>query len=120
MSRNIFSHGGEAARRGQASKNLTQMNAGQKGCTQTLRAVARQLRPSTLVHRRLDHTGPFASIPSDLRSFALNLSCLRRCQINHWFRWLRRALALVPEWAQAHRAELMEDWNLCRQRQPQR
>ena len=30
----------------------------------------------------------------------------------------RRAIALVLEWAQAHRAELMEDWNLCRQRQP--
>jgi hypothetical protein len=30
----------------------------------------------------------------------------------------RRGLALVLEWAQAHRAELMEDWNLCRQRQP--
>ena len=29
----------------------------------------------------------------------------------------RRALALVPERAQAHRTELMEDWNLCRQRQ---
>ena len=29
----------------------------------------------------------------------------------------RRALALVLEWAQAHRAELMEDWTLCRQRQ---
>jgi hypothetical protein len=29
----------------------------------------------------------------------------------------RRALALVLEWAQARRAELMEDWNLCRQRQ---
>jgi hypothetical protein len=32
----------------------------------------------------------------------------------------RRALALVLEWARAHRAELMEDWNLCRQRQPPR
>jgi len=30
----------------------------------------------------------------------------------------RRALALVCGSAQAHRAELMEDWNLCRQRQP--
>ncbi len=29
----------------------------------------------------------------------------------------RRALALVLEWAQAHRAELMEDWELCRLRQ---
>lgn len=29
----------------------------------------------------------------------------------------RRALALVLEWAQAHRAELMEDWELCLQRQ---
>jgi hypothetical protein len=29
----------------------------------------------------------------------------------------RRALALVLQWARAHRAELMEDWNLCRQRQ---
>jgi hypothetical protein len=25
----------------------------------------------------------------------------------------RRALALVLEWAQEHRAELMEDWDLC-------
>jgi hypothetical protein len=25
----------------------------------------------------------------------------------------RRALALVLEWATEHRAELMEDWNLC-------
>ena len=25
----------------------------------------------------------------------------------------RRALALVLEWAQAHRAELLEDWELC-------
>jgi Domain of unknown function (DUF4160) len=30
----------------------------------------------------------------------------------------RRALALVLEWARTHRAELMEDWNLWRQRQP--
>ncbi|MFP5229982.1 MAG: DUF4160 domain-containing protein [Acidobacteriota bacterium] len=31
----------------------------------------------------------------------------------------RRALALVLEWAQEHRAELMEDWELCSQnRQP--
>jgi Domain of unknown function (DUF4160) len=30
----------------------------------------------------------------------------------------RRALALVLEWAQARRDKLMEDWNLCRQRQP--
>lgn len=29
----------------------------------------------------------------------------------------RRALALVLEWAQEHRAELMEDWELCSQRQ---
>lgn len=27
----------------------------------------------------------------------------------------RRALVLVLEWAQEHRAELMEDWNLCSQ-----
>ena len=32
----------------------------------------------------------------------------------------RRALSLVLEWARAHRVELMEDWNLCRQRQPPR
>lgn len=32
----------------------------------------------------------------------------------------RRALSLVLEWAQAHRVELMEDWNLCRQMQPPR
>jgi hypothetical protein len=30
----------------------------------------------------------------------------------------RRALALVLQWARAHRPELMEDWNLCQQRQP--
>lgn len=30
----------------------------------------------------------------------------------------RRALALVLEWAQEHRAELMEDWNLCLRNQP--
>jgi hypothetical protein len=30
----------------------------------------------------------------------------------------RRALALVLQWARIHRAELTEDWNLCRQRQP--
>lgn len=29
----------------------------------------------------------------------------------------RRALALVLEWAQEHRAELLEDWNLCAGRQ---
>ena len=28
----------------------------------------------------------------------------------------RRALALVLEWAQEHRTELMEDWELCSQR----
>ena len=28
----------------------------------------------------------------------------------------RRALALVLEWAEVHRAELMEDWELCRSR----
>lgn len=30
----------------------------------------------------------------------------------------RRALVLVLEWAQEHRAELMEDWNLCSQSLP--
>jgi hypothetical protein len=30
----------------------------------------------------------------------------------------RRALALVLEWSQEHRNELMEDWNLCAQNQP--
>lgn len=31
----------------------------------------------------------------------------------------RRAFSLVREWAQAHRAELLEDWELCRgKRQP--
>lgn len=30
----------------------------------------------------------------------------------------RRALALVLEWAQEHRAELMEDWDLCTRNQP--
>lgn len=29
----------------------------------------------------------------------------------------RRALALVLEWASLHRAELLEDWNLCDQHQ---
>lgn len=29
----------------------------------------------------------------------------------------RRALVLVLEWAQAHRAELMEDWELCARNQ---
>jgi hypothetical protein len=29
----------------------------------------------------------------------------------------RRALALVLEWADVHRAELMENWELCRQHQ---
>lgn len=29
----------------------------------------------------------------------------------------RRALALVLEWAQEHREELMEDWELCQLRQ---
>ncbi len=32
----------------------------------------------------------------------------------------RRALALVLEWAQEHRAELMEDWDLCKNRQAPR
>ena len=32
----------------------------------------------------------------------------------------RRALALVLEWAQEHRAELMEDWRLCSNNQPAR
>ena len=30
----------------------------------------------------------------------------------------RRALALILEWAQEHRAELMEDWELCTRSQP--
>ncbi len=30
----------------------------------------------------------------------------------------RRAMALVLEWAAAHRDHLLEDWNLCRQLQP--
>lgn len=29
----------------------------------------------------------------------------------------KRALALVLEWAAEHRAELMEDWNLCQSKQ---
>jgi hypothetical protein len=29
----------------------------------------------------------------------------------------RRALALVLEWAQEHRTELMEDWTLCKHNQ---
>jgi hypothetical protein len=33
----------------------------------------------------------------------------------------RRALALILEWAQEHRAELMEDWELCaRNQQPKK
>jgi hypothetical protein len=30
----------------------------------------------------------------------------------------RRALVLVLEWAQEHRGELLEDWNLCVQNRP--
>jgi hypothetical protein len=30
----------------------------------------------------------------------------------------RRALALVQEWATIHRAELLEDWRLCRENTP--
>lgn len=30
----------------------------------------------------------------------------------------KRALNLVVEWAIEHRAELMEDWDLCQARQP--
>lgn len=30
----------------------------------------------------------------------------------------RRALSLILEWASEHRTELLEDWNLCDQRQP--
>lgn len=32
----------------------------------------------------------------------------------------RRALALVLEWAQEHRTELLEDWELCTRRQKPR
>jgi hypothetical protein len=32
----------------------------------------------------------------------------------------RRALALVLEWAEEHRAELQEDWELCRLRRTPR
>ncbi len=30
----------------------------------------------------------------------------------------KRALALVLEWASEHRAELLEDWELCEKNQP--
>lgn len=30
----------------------------------------------------------------------------------------RRALVLVLEWANQHRGELMENWNLCAKKQP--
>ena len=30
----------------------------------------------------------------------------------------RRALSLILEWAKEHRAELMEDWELCTRNQP--
>ena len=30
----------------------------------------------------------------------------------------RRALALVKEWAMIHRAELLQDWRLCRGNTP--
>jgi hypothetical protein len=30
----------------------------------------------------------------------------------------RRALSLTIEWANDHRDELMEDWNLCQSKQP--
>ncbi len=29
----------------------------------------------------------------------------------------RRALALILEWASVHRAELLEDWKLCKENQ---
>jgi hypothetical protein len=32
----------------------------------------------------------------------------------------RRAMALVLEWAQEHRAELLEDWDLCEHNQKPR
>lgn len=32
----------------------------------------------------------------------------------------RRALALVLEWANEHRNELLEDWDLCERNQPPR
>ncbi len=32
----------------------------------------------------------------------------------------RQALVLVLEWAQVHRSELIEDWTLCRNKQPPR
>jgi len=32
----------------------------------------------------------------------------------------RRALGLTIEWAVEHRAELMEDWNLCQAKQQPR
>ena len=32
----------------------------------------------------------------------------------------RRAMALVMEWAHEHRAELLEDWDLCARRQSPR
>ena len=35
-------------------------------------------------------------------------------------RFPRRALSLVLEWYNLHRAELQEDWNLARQRRPLR
>jgi hypothetical protein len=35
-------------------------------------------------------------------------------------RFPRRALELVLDWAELHQAELMEDWDLCQQRQPPR
>jgi len=35
-------------------------------------------------------------------------------------RFPRRALAHVLEWAQAHRAELLENWDLARQAKPLR
>ncbi len=30
----------------------------------------------------------------------------------------KRALALILEWANEYRTELLEDWNLCQQNQP--
>ncbi|MGH7411427.1 MAG: DUF4160 domain-containing protein [Candidatus Methylomirabilis sp.] len=30
----------------------------------------------------------------------------------------RRALNLVLDWAELHRGELLDDWNLCRAKEP--
>jgi len=36
----------------------------------------------------------------------------------HYFSFLKRALSMVLEWYEKHSAELLEDWELARNREP--